>query len=266
MMRATPDLRPVGTVPSTQATARELLAGGAASGTVVVADAQTGGRGRQVAGESRAWHSPPGGVYLTVIFRPTRRSLALEATTLVAAAAVARAVSTALGARGEALELKWPNDLLVRGEAGDRKLGGILCELVKGPDGEPAILVGVGVNVTLGDDDLPPDLAATATSVELEGGRDPEPARLAESIAEEVCAALARFEASGVPDLEAYRRWFRMTGDRVEADGPDGRLEGVVVGLSDEGALQVLWAGAAEPAEVRSGEIRRLRRAEASGP
>ena len=125
------------TVPSTQDEVHRLAAAGAPSGAVVLADAQTGGRGRL----GRAWHSPAGkGVWLSVLLRPGGRPLggALAIRAGLAALAAVAEVAPAVEAR-----IKWPNDLVI----GGRKVGGILCEARWTATGPAWVAVGVGVNV-----------------------------------------------------------------------------------------------------------------------
>jgi BirA family biotin operon repressor/biotin-[acetyl-CoA-carboxylase] ligase len=101
---------------STLDAVHEVAAQGAPAGTVVLAEAQTAGRGR----DGRTWQSPAGGVWLGVLLRPARAELGVMSVRV--GLAVADAVDTLLG-RPET-RLKWPNDVLL----GERKLAGILCE------------------------------------------------------------------------------------------------------------------------------------------
>ena len=124
------------TVGSTLDVAHALAADDADSGTLIVADAQTAGRGRM----GRTWRSEPGaGVWLTVIERPSS-SKALEVLSLRTGIALAPALDRLAGGR---VRLKWPNDLYV----GDDKLAGVLIE-ARWKDGAPEwVAIGVGINV-----------------------------------------------------------------------------------------------------------------------
>ena len=140
---------------STLDVAHELAANGAVAGTLIVADAQTAGRGRM----GRSWRSEPGvGVWLTVIERPTD-TVALEILSL----RVGLAVAPALDALAESpIRLKWPNDLYV----GDRKLAGVLIE-ARWRDGRPDwVAIGVGVNLR------PPESEARAIGLRNGVSRD----------------------------------------------------------------------------------------------
>jgi BirA family biotin operon repressor/biotin-[acetyl-CoA-carboxylase] ligase len=133
---------------STQDLARELAEGGAAEGTVVVAEEQERGRGRL----GRSWFSGKGGLWFTVILRPGQR--------LVNLLSLAVGVSVARVLRGIGLpaRLKWPNDVVIEG----KKVGGILVEAFSGSGEEITALVGIGLNV---NNDLPEELAETSASL-----------------------------------------------------------------------------------------------------
>ena len=120
---------------STFTATHDLGAQGAPAGTVVIAEAQTAGRGR----DGRTWHSPAGGVWLAMLLRPARAELGVISVRV--GLAVADAVDALLG-RGET-RLKWPNDVLLA----DRKLAGILCEGRWHGESLQWLAVGVGVNV-----------------------------------------------------------------------------------------------------------------------
>lgn len=122
-------------VGSTLDVIHELAAGGAPSGTLVVADEQLAGRGRQ----GRPWLSPPGaGVWLGYLARPEHGG-----ERGVTALRVGLATVEALADLGIAAHLKWPNDLVVR----DRKAGGVLCEARWAGDRPRWMAIGVGINV-----------------------------------------------------------------------------------------------------------------------
>src|SRR5262249_26471522 len=127
--------------------------------TCVVADEQTAGRGRR----SRTWHSSPGeGLYLSVLLRPqTDFSSKTPLIGLLAAVAVAE---TLIGRGVADVDIKWPNDVLVR----ERKISGVLAEASGAGDESLRLVLGVGVN--LNHQSFPTELGATATSVAIETG------------------------------------------------------------------------------------------------
>jgi BirA family biotin operon repressor/biotin-[acetyl-CoA-carboxylase] ligase len=146
--------RPVRAVGETGSSNADLLAAagaGAAEGTVLVAEAQTAGRGRL----GRRWASPPrAGLTFSVLLRPVGVPAALLGW-LPLLAGVAAAASVRAVAAVDA-SLKWPNDLL----AGERKLGGILAERAG-----TAVVIGIGINVWQARADLPTDAAATSLAL-----------------------------------------------------------------------------------------------------
>jgi BirA family biotin operon repressor/biotin-[acetyl-CoA-carboxylase] ligase len=146
---------------STNARARELAARGAPHGTLVTADAQSAGRGRQ----GRTWTAAPGRALLcSLLIRDPPPLLPL-----IAGVAVAETV-------GPEAQLKWPNDVLLEG----RKVSGILVE---GRPQERWAVAGIGLNVALRPADFPPELRPTAISLGLETGAiEPTLARLLGSL------------------------------------------------------------------------------------
>ena len=213
---------------STNTLARELAAAGAPAGTVITADEQTAGRGRQ----GRSWSAPPGKalLYSAVLSPLDERHLLLP---LAVPLAVAEAAES-LGA-GECA-VKWPNDVWIAG----RKVAGVLIE-ARPQDGWAVI--GVGLNVSISPDEFPPELRDTATSI---GGG---------ATVEDAAGALS----------EALSRWTEADADRVLADfrGRDalrGREvawqdgEGRADGVDDRGNLLVVTA-AGERRSLGAGEV-----------
>ncbi|MGC9515879.1 biotin--[acetyl-CoA-carboxylase] ligase, partial [Methanocrinis sp.] len=122
---------------STNAEAKRI-APWAENGTVVVAEIQTGGRGRM----ERSWNSPKGGVWMSVILKPKIPPTLAPRVNMAAAVAAARALS---GLYGLEVEIKWPNDLLVMG----RKVCGILTEIGAEIDSLDYAVVGIGINANI---------------------------------------------------------------------------------------------------------------------
>jgi BirA family biotin operon repressor/biotin-[acetyl-CoA-carboxylase] ligase len=145
---------------STNADLADLARAGAEGGSVLIADYQAAGRGRQ----GRVWTAPPGsGIAMSVLLRPEGvPAIRWTWLPLIAGLAVAEGLRRASGAPAV---LKWPNDVLV----GERKICGILAERVETPTGA-ACVVGIGVNVSLQADDLP---VPTATSLAILAAEDP---------------------------------------------------------------------------------------------
>jgi BirA family biotin operon repressor/biotin-[acetyl-CoA-carboxylase] ligase len=149
-----------GTTDSTNIQAKALAGKESPEGTVVVAESQSGGRGRM----GRTWVSPPGeNLYFSLILRPAVPSLRVPQLTLL----VAVAIHQVLACFEPSLKamIKWPNDILVN----EKKLCGVLCEMQSEPDCTHFVVVGIGINVNQAV--LPPDLLDRATSLFLETGR-----------------------------------------------------------------------------------------------
>jgi BirA family transcriptional regulator, biotin operon repressor / biotin---[acetyl-CoA-carboxylase] ligase len=199
---------------STNERARELADQGALHGTLVTADEQESGRGRQ----GRVWSAPPGtAVLMSLILRDLDERHALLP--LVAAVAVCEACE---GARPVTPAVKWPNDVWIDG----KKVSGILIE--GRPQAGWAVL-GVGVNVTT--DAFPDDLAEIATSLRL-AGVETTPAQVLDAL----LASLNEWlDAPHDAVLAAWRERDALKGERVRWSGG----EGVAAGIDDSGALLV---------------------------
>lgn len=142
-------------IPSTNDWAMQLASEGASHGEVLISDSQTSGRGRL----GRQWFSPPGvNIYLSVILRPKVPLERCSQLTLVVGAATSEALSEMTG---QAILLKWPNDLL----CSEMKLGGILCEAIIQDQSLTGVVAGIGINVSMKRVDFPQDLRTQATSL-----------------------------------------------------------------------------------------------------
>lgn len=212
---------------STNTRARELAAAGAPGGTIVTADQQTAGRGRQ----GRGWTSPPGKALLfSAVLRP------FEERHFLAPLAAALAVCETAEALRPGIEcrIKWPNDVWVEG----RKLAGILIET---RSQEGWAVIGVGLNLTIESGELPPELRETATS--LGGG-------VTSALARDALSARLSHWIDERPDriLDAWRRRDALRGREVVWESGSGVAAGIddrgglVVDL-DDGSSTVLFAG-----------------------
>jgi BirA family transcriptional regulator, biotin operon repressor / biotin---[acetyl-CoA-carboxylase] ligase len=149
-------------VPSTNSIAADLGETDEPEGTVVVAEAQTAGRGRS----GRRWVSAPHvGLYTSILLRPPVRAGEVAVLSQLAAVSLAEAVTDVEPAL--AVRIKWPNDVLVR----DRKAAGILVEGKVGEDRVQYAVIGIGVNVNHRQTDFPEELRDSATSLALSVGR-----------------------------------------------------------------------------------------------
>ncbi|WP_249899574.1 biotin--[acetyl-CoA-carboxylase] ligase [Paenibacillus sp. PK3_47] len=234
------------TVASTQEEAKRLAEQGAPEGTVVMAEEQTGGRGRM----GRKWHSPPGkGIWMSVVLRPELPLSLTPQLTLLAGVAVCRAIREVTGVQAG---IKWPNDLL----AGGRKICGILLESCLREGGLHYCIAGIGISVNLKPEDYPAELAGVGTSLLIEGGGIPvDRSRLAEAVLHELEYWYAVYMEKGFEPIR--RRWEEMSvtlGREILLSASEGKNGGTAVGLDDSGAL-LLKDASGRVTAVLSGEI-----------
>ncbi len=198
---------------STNERAKELAAGGAPHGTLVTADEQSAGRGRQ----GRAWSAPAGSSILaSLVLREFDELLPLVASVAVAEACEAAGVNCSI---------KWPNDVWIDG----RKVAGILVE--SRPQEGWAVL-GVGLNVSTTADQLPEELREIATSLEIAARRSPS----REAMLETVLATLeSRLADPRETALAAWAERDALAGRPVAWDGG----QGTAAGVDGSGALLV---------------------------
>ena len=255
-------------IPSTNDRGRELAATGETD-VAVVADEQTGGRGRL----GREFVAPSGGVWLSIVARPTVSPARAPLFTLAASVAAADASRAA----GVDARIKWPNDLLVGGESapandagsrasdatehsdptgrGGRKLAGILTEMEGEADRVSWIVVGIGVNANIDAETLPTD----ATSLRAELGADVDRRQF-------VATLLERFHDLTATDdgldqvLPAWRERASTLGGRVRVETPGGSVVGTAVDVEPPGALVIETEDGTR--RVHAGDCEHLRDAE----
>lgn len=192
---------------------------------IVAARRQTGGRGRK----SRIFSSEAGGLYFSYYCRPSRLR-PYDATKAVLAAGLA--VAKALRRFGVEAGIKWPNDVLVQ----NRKICGILCEMISGADEVQKLVLGIGVNA---ENPLPSELSESATSLGILGVRIPLAALCAEIVVSlnENLEKLFRGDfASVTAEYEKYSVTFGRTVNVVEEDRS---FTARAVGLDENGFLRV---------------------------
>lgn len=216
---------------STNDDARALAAAGAPHGTAVLAKRQTQGRGRA----GRSFASPAGGLYLSILLRPTAPPHHWPLLPLLSGAATA----SALRETGFPVEIKWPNDLIVCG----RKLGGILVESRLGAD--PFAITGIGLNLHAPPPDVP------GTTALAEHGAPPQARALAEAIRTAILTRAARLDQQGPNGILAEVRALCATlGRRVETE----KGEGIATDIAEDGALVVDMDGT--PVRILAGDVR----------
>ena len=199
-------------------------------GVAVFAESQTKGRGRL----GRKWTSPPRqGLWLSVLLRPALRPLAVTQLTIAAATALFRAIRAQTAITPE---IKWPNDILVRG----KKVAGILTELNAELDKVKYVILGLGINVNTAAGEFPAELRRLATSLRIESGRVQNRAALAVTILREldhdysrVCDG--RFEAVA----DEWEKHCSTIGCQVVIRVGDRKIQGLAEALDTDGALLI---------------------------
>jgi BirA family biotin operon repressor/biotin-[acetyl-CoA-carboxylase] ligase len=230
----TPRLYHFERVDSTMDLLHQLAADGAEAGTAVLAGEQLGGRGSR----GRPWHSPPGGLWLSVLFRPSKPG-GVEVMSLRVGLAVAEAMD---GLMPRPVQLKWPNDLML----GERKVGGILCEARWQGHTLGWVSVGVGMNVR---NPVPPDLGDVAAALASE-----QPAIAVEDVAQPIVSALRRLDLGTERLTPAELQRF---GRRDWLNGRDLRAPaaGRAAGVRDDGALVIRPTRGGGEIPLRSGSV-----------
>lgn len=219
-------------VDSTNESLRELATRGAREGTVVVAEAQRRGRGRR----GQPWFSPPGvNIYASVLFRPPITADALVGFSFIASLALV----DALEAWRMPSQIKWPNDVLVRG----KKLAGILVDCGMRDAAVDYVILGIGINVNMSSAALRDALgpaARFATSLADVLGHEVDRNALLAAWLDRVDAWHRRWKEEGPAVLrKAWADRDILTGRRVQVRGDRVTFEGRVLGLGPTGALIV---------------------------
>ena len=229
------DVRWVAETGSTNADLLEEARSGAPEGLVLVADHQVAGRGRL----DRSWVAPPGSSLLvSVLLHPRLDASSVFLLPSAAGVASAEACEEVAGA---SVGLKWPNDLVVvGGEQADRKLSGVLAESVVTDGRVESVVVGMGINVNW-PADLPAELAATASALNLLVGATIDREQL-------LLSWLRRFDhwitvldgpnGSGQL-LDAVRQRSATIGRRVRIEFADRSVDGVATAIDDDGHVHV---------------------------
>jgi len=209
-------------VTSTNEVARQEAQRGASEGTVIIADEQTVGRGRK----KRAWLSPRGSIALSIVLYPS--IVHLPSLIMVASLAVAHSIESATGLKPQ---LKWPNDVLIRG----RKVCGILIESgVKGRKVDYAA-VGIGININLRMADFP-EISTIATSLSAELGREIPLEHFIRCLLIEV-ERLYLDSQSGEAIFQQWRSRLVTLGRRVQVSYGETKQEGIAESVAEDGSL-----------------------------
>nr|WP_040925061.1 biotin--[acetyl-CoA-carboxylase] ligase [Saccharibacillus kuerlensis] len=222
------DLTVLPKIDSTQTEAEKKARNGAAEGTLVVAEEQTSGRGRQ----GRVWHSPPGrGVWMSTVLRPEGPLTAVPQLTLLAAVAVCRAIR---GVSGVEAGIKWPNDLLANG----RKLCGILLEAVVEDGRVRHCIMGIGIDANLEEGDYPEELQDKVTSLLRESGTEVDRSALIAAVMNEFEQLYMLYAQEGFEPIRLLWESLSVTlGREIVVRDVRGERRGTAHGLGEQGEL-----------------------------
>ena len=232
-------------IESTNTRAKELAAQGAPHGMVLIADHQTGGRGRR----GRSFHSPAGsGIYMSVILRPHCTPSELMHLTCAAAVAMCDAVENAVGIRPG---IKWTNDLVV----GSRKIAGILTELGFGARGlVDYAVIGIGINCCQAESDFPEDIRSIAGSLASVTGQNIDRANVAAAMMDALWNMDQTLLTGKAAMIDRYRADCITLGREISLVRGDEVRHGTALDIDEEGALLVKFVDGVNEL-VNSGEV-----------
>lgn len=230
---------------STQEEMRLLAEKGAPSGSLVISEEQTSGRGRQ----GRKWLSPSGkGIWMSLLLRPELPLSCAPQLTLLCAVAVCRAIRAVTGVN---TGIKWPNDLLVEG----RKVCGILIESVGEDELIRYCVAGIGIDVNLENEDYPEDLKGLASSLKIESGRDCDRALLIGAVMNELEKLYELYIEQGFTPIGHLWEALSITiGKKITVKTARGDIQGTAEGLDPSGAL-ILKSDDGQRINIFSGEV-----------
>jgi BirA family biotin operon repressor/biotin-[acetyl-CoA-carboxylase] ligase len=199
-------------------------------GSIVLSEAQNGGRGRL----SRSWFSPAGkGIWLSVVLRPPFNPYDAPKCTLLAAVAVTKAIRSIAEVE---CGIKWPNDILYQG----KKIVGILTEMSAEIDAINHIVIGMGINVNIKQQDFPVELKDIATSLSIIAGRDISRLSLLNAVLMELEQAYDKVIEEGFSGiLNEWRELSVTLGQNVSVHGSGRDFSGIAVDIDKDGALLV---------------------------
>ncbi len=217
-------------VSSTNDIALEMAGNGMPEGLAILAESQTAGKGRQ----GRDWFSPSGkNIYMSLLLRPSVQMREYPLFSPIAALGVIKGIKTFTGLD---VGIKWPNDLMLA----NKKVGGLL--LVSGGAGGYAqpLVIGLGLNVNLNQDEFPKDLQGIATALKIPLKASIDRSTLIMKLIDAISAEIHRLENGEIQDIMHEVRTHCITlGKRVRVSTARQVFEGQAEGLSDDGALQI---------------------------
>jgi len=215
-------------VSSTMDTALELAEKGASEGTIVIAEKQTGGRGRL----GRKWHSPPkSGLWFSLILRPPVPPAKSPCLSILSALALSEVLRTKYKIQAM---IKWPNDCLVD----KRKICGILTELSAELDKVNYVIIGVGINVNISAKQFPREIKSIATSLKEELGEKVNRIDLLRSYLEQFELNYQIFKAKGFKAfLPKVKKHSYLLGKRIKLKQGRKLIQATAIDIDSDGAL-----------------------------
>jgi len=216
------------------------------SGTVVVTEVQTGGKGRL----GKTWCSPKGGLWFSILLRPDVHPSQLSPMTLVSGLAVVKV----LASKGIDARLKWPNDILVN----KKKICGILTELTGDMDNINNLIIGIGLNVNNKPDDLSQELQENTTSMIIQAGNRIDRNQLLADILKSIDRHINRYLLEG---FKAFRdQWMEHAlylNETIQVNMPGESITGKFIDITEDGCLVLEHEG--EKKLIRSGIVEYVR-------
>lgn len=231
-------------IESTNTEAKKQANLGCPEGSIVLSEAQNGGRGRL----SRSWFSPAGkGIWLSVVLRPPFNPYDAPKCTLLAAVAVTKAIQSITQVE---CGIKWPNDILYQG----KKVVGILTEMNAEIDAINHIVIGMGINVNMNQQDFPTGLMDIATSLSMIAGRSISRLSLLNAVLGELEQAYDDVIQHGFSNmLDEWRNLSVTLGKKVNVVGSGREFSGIAVDIDHDGGLLVQTEGCLE--RVLAGDV-----------
>jgi BirA family biotin operon repressor/biotin-[acetyl-CoA-carboxylase] ligase len=231
---------------STNTLAYSLAHDGGDEWTVIIADSQSNGRGRQ----GRVWYSPPGtNIYTSFILRPTMSYEYFPAISLLTGMVISIVIEHFIDLK---TELKWPNDVMVNG----KKISGILLELGNDSNNKPYIIVGIGININSDTKDYPRELFHSSTSMKVLTNRVFDRVMILNHLYTSFFAWYDIYcTHNGFNGIkEKYMQRFRMIDKRVHIESGAEKITGVVKDIDEYGRL-VLKGTHDEIINIKSGDV-----------
>ncbi len=224
------------------------IADSVAEGTVVIAESQTGGRGRL----GRKWLSPEGGVWLSIILKPKVQPSYAPRITILSGVSVAKTIRSF----GPEAMIKWPNDVLING----KKVCGILTEIEAEIDMIDHCVVGIGIDANVDTESFPEEFRDSSTSLKKELGHEINRVEFVQKLLEEFEALYVKFqEGDFAAILEEWRSMSATIGEWVKITTQTRTIYGEAIGVDNEGAL-ILETDEGKLEKIVAGNCEHLRR------